>query len=200
MKPLTGSRMFSIFLTLLLSSAAWGAPLTPGATLRQKSDELGVLLRQKIEQGSPAAEKQQASIRQVTDSLLGYEIFAEESLGEHWSTFARRDEFLAVFRAMLEKRYLRQVRASFEYGVIYESEIATGQEATVTTVVKRGADGRSIDEEVVYKLRRLGDNTWKVRDIITDEVSLVRNYKTQFHKIITEQGADKLIEKIKSKL
>jgi phospholipid transport system substrate-binding protein len=41
---------------------------------------------------------------------------------------------------------------------------------------------------------------WRVWDVITDEVSLVKNYRTQFNKIITEQSYDALIKKMKSKL
>ena len=34
---------------------------------------------------------------------------------------------------------------------------------------------------IVYKLYRTSDTTgWKIFDVITDEVSLVRNYRTQF--------------------
>jgi phospholipid transport system substrate-binding protein len=41
---------------------------------------------------------------------------------------------------------------------------------------------------------------WRVWDVITDEVSLVKNYRTQLNKIITEQSYDALIKKMKSKL
>jgi phospholipid transport system substrate-binding protein len=181
------------------AGTAAGAPLTAAATLRQKNDELCTILRRKVDAGTPAAETQRVALKQLTDSLLSYDAFARQSLGEHWDAFQKRDEFLAAFKAMLEHRYLRQLSASLDDRVVYESEAATAQEATVTTVVKRGGDGRLVDEEIVYKLHRV-NSAWMVRDIISDEVSLVRNYKTQFHKIITEQGADKLIEKIKSKL
>ena len=45
-----------------------------------------------------------------------------------------------------------------------------------------------------------GGAEWRVWDVITDEVPLTRNYKTQFNKIITEQSYDALIKKMKTKL
>jgi phospholipid transport system substrate-binding protein len=69
----------------------------------------------------------------------------------------------------------------------------------VQSIVKVNTKGKTTDAEIVYKMHK-GPTGWVVWDIITDEVSLVRNYKNQFHKIITEQGYDKLLEKMKSKL
>jgi len=41
---------------------------------------------------------------------------------------------------------------------------------------------------------------WMVYDVITDELSLVRNYRTQFQRIISGQGYDGLLTKMKTKL
>lgn len=44
------------------------------------------------------------------------------------------------------------------------------------------------------------DGKWKVVDIITEEVSQVRSYRSQFTKIIREKGFPRVIEKMKEKL
>jgi phospholipid transport system substrate-binding protein len=41
---------------------------------------------------------------------------------------------------------------------------------------------------------------WRVTDMVTDGVSLVSNYRSQFNKIITEDGWDVLMQKMKDKL
>jgi phospholipid transport system substrate-binding protein len=69
----------------------------------------------------------------------------------------------------------------------------------VSTTVKVKTQGKATDADIVYKLRRDGER-WVVWDVITDEVSLVRNYRSQFQKIITEKSYDELIKKMKSKL
>ena len=40
-----------------------------------------------------------------------------------------------------------------------------------------------------------GGERWMVYDVITDELSLVRNYRTQFQRIISGQGYDGLLTK-----
>jgi phospholipid transport system substrate-binding protein len=69
----------------------------------------------------------------------------------------------------------------------------------VTTLVTVKTSGKSTDAEIIYKMRKAAEG-WRVWDIITDEVSLVRGYRTQFNKIITEQSYEALIKKMKSKL
>jgi phospholipid transport system substrate-binding protein len=41
---------------------------------------------------------------------------------------------------------------------------------------------------------------WKVYDIFTDDVSLVRNYKRQFRRVIKEEGWKGLIGRMERKL
>ena len=48
--------------------------------------------------------------------------------------------------------------------------------------------------------RLLAAGATLVGKTITDEISLVRNYKSQFGKIISEKSYDELIKKMKSKL
>ena len=44
------------------------------------------------------------------------------------------------------------------------------------------------------------DGKWFVRDIITDGVSLSKNYRYEFHKIMRDEGIDGLIARLETKL
>jgi phospholipid transport system substrate-binding protein len=179
---------------LLAATGAQAAPqLGPGATLRQKNEAMTALLR------AGAADKQK-ELHALAAALIDYAAFARASLAEHWDGLKKRDELVATFKQMLESRYLAQLRGQLDCVVTWAEEEVDGAEASVTALVQCNAKGRAAEEENVYKLRRGSDGAWRVRDIVSDEISLVRNYKTQFHKIIGEQGADRLIEKMKSKL
>ena len=178
-------------LTLFTLVAA--APVGPAALLAQKNGELRQLLR------APDADQRKDAQKKLLDALLDYDAFARQALAEHWDGLKRRDELIGVFKQMLQNRYLRQIKSHLGDEIEQQNEQIDKSEASVTTLVHVREKGRERDEEIVYKLHKVGD-AWKVRDIVTDEVSLVRNYKTQFHKIINEQGADKLIEKMKAKL
>jgi phospholipid transport system substrate-binding protein len=106
---------------------------------------------------------------------------------------------VTTFRELIERNYVKQLRSNLDYQVQYKGEETNGDDVTVTTIVKVKSAGKNTDAEIVYKMHKVG-NEWRVWDVITDEVPLTRNYKTQFNKIITEQSYDALIAKMKKKL
>ena len=67
----------------------------------------------------------------------------------------------------------------------------------MATVVKVRTKGKSTDMSVDYKMRK--GARWQVYDVITDDVSMVRNYRSQFHKIITTESYDALLKKIRKR-
>jgi phospholipid transport system substrate-binding protein len=154
-----------------------------------------------VEKGSPAEQKQKSEIKQLAATLLDYDELAQKSLAAHWDklTPAQRTEFVATLRELIERNYVKQLRTNLDYQVQYKGEETDDAQATVTTVVKVKSAGKSTDAEIIYKMKKSPDG-WHVWDVITDEVSLVKNYRTQFNKIITEQSYDALIKKMKSKL
>src|SRR5207249_1336631 len=110
-------------------------------------------------------------------------------------------EFVTTLRELIERNYVKQLRTNLDYQVQYKGEQLDGDDATVTTVVKVRSQGKNTDAEILYKMRKAPPGgVWRVWDVVTDEVSLVRNYRTQFNKIITEQSYEALIKKMKSKL
>jgi phospholipid transport system substrate-binding protein len=52
---------------------------------------------------------------------------------------------------------------------------------------------------VVYHLHRKGE-TWRVYDVVAENVSLVRNYRTQFNHIINKSSYQGLFEAMDKKL
>jgi phospholipid transport system substrate-binding protein len=177
------------------------AGLGPMATLKQKNGEVDKLLRQKVEKGTPAEQKQKDAIKQLAASLLDYDELAQKSLAAHWDklTPAQRSEFVTTLRELIERNYVKQLRTNLDYQVQYKNEENGGEQATVSTVVKVKSAGKNTDAEIIYKMKKDPDG-WRVWDVVTDEISLVKNYRTQFNKIITEQSYDALIKKMKSKL
>jgi len=50
-----------------------------------------------------------------------------------------------------------------------------------------------------YSMHLVGSD-WRVFDVVTDSVSLVHNYQQQFHRIITRDGFDTLITRMRDRL
>jgi phospholipid transport system substrate-binding protein len=194
--------MFAWVPLLLLPLLAHAAGGTPMATLKGKNGEVDRLLRVKVEKGSPEEKKQKDDIKALAGTLLDYDELAKRAMAQHWTklTPTQQKEFVGTLRELIERNYVKQLRSNLDYQVQYKGEQVEGAEATVTTTVKVKTAGKNTDAEIVYKMRKLPDGTWRVWDVITDEVSLVRNYRTQFNKIITEKSYDELLRKMKSKL
>ena len=175
--------------------------LGPMATLKQKNGDVDKLLRQKVEKGTPAEQKQKDEIKRLAATLLDYDELAQKSLAAHWEklTSPQRNEFVSTLRELIERNYVKQLRTNLDYQVQYKNEENEGDQATVSTIVKVKSAGKNTDAEIIYKMKKAADG-WHVWDVITDEISLVKNYRSQFNKIITEQSYDALIKKMKSKL
>jgi phospholipid transport system substrate-binding protein len=193
-------RITSLAFVALLAAPAFAAP-GPMATLKQKNGDLDRVLRLKTEPGSPAEKKQKDEIKTLANTLLDYGELARRALASHWEKLSgsQQNEFVSTLRELIERNYVRQLRSNLEYQVVYKTEQIEGEEATVSTVVKVKTQGKTTDAEIVYKLRKVAEK-WLVYDVVTDEVSLVRNYRSQFNKIISEKSYDELIKRMKSKL
>lgn len=182
------------------SSSAWAA-IAPTATLKQKNGELSKLIKQSPAVGTPAAKLQQDEIKKLAGTLLDYNELTKRAMAEHWNNIspAQQKDLVATLKELIERNYVKQVRSNVDYQISYDEEKLAADEATVKTTVKVKTKGKSTDAEIVYKMRK-DQESWLVWDVITDEVSLMRNYKSQFHKIISEQGFDALLKKMKDKL
>ena len=184
-----------------VSHAAISGPM---ATLKQKNGELDRVLRVKTAAGSPEEKKAKDEIKTLAGTLFDYTELAKRALADHWAklTPAQRTEFVSTLRDLIERNYARQLRSNLDYQVVYKTEDVAGPEATVTTVVKVKTKGKATDAEIVYKMKQPEASSagWMVYDVITDEVSLVRNYRSQFGKVIAEKGYDELVKKMKTKL
>lgn len=195
-------RLLQLLILLAPLSSLAAPPVSgPMATLKLKNGEVDKLLRQHPTKGSPAEAKQKEQIRELAAALLDYEELCKRSLASHWDTLsaAQRKEFVSTLRELIERNYTKQLRNNLDYQVQYKKEDVDGDNATVATLVKVKTAGKASDAEIVYKLRKNPDG-WRVWDIITDESSLVRGYKSEFNKIITEKSYDELLKKMKSKL
>src|SRR5262245_1182161 len=95
-------------LTILLLT---GGPMT---MLKDANDELRAILKQPKTQ-------QSLRIRAIVDGFLDYEELGRRSLGAHWETLAdaERQEFLRVFRKLIERSYIRQLRNNVDYQIEY---------------------------------------------------------------------------------
>jgi phospholipid transport system substrate-binding protein len=188
------------FLFLAAPIAAF-ATESPMAQLKQQNERIDKILKRKPAAGSPDEQSAKSELKAAVNHLIDYHELAQRALSDHWGKLsaAQQEEFVSTLRELIEKNYVKQLRSTLEYEVMYKKEQLADTEATINTTVKVRTKGKSTDTAIDYKMKRIKDQ-WLVYDVITDDVSMLRNYKNQFNKIISQESYDALIKKMRKKI
>lgn len=180
-------------LTLGAAGSAFAGPATDVVKAKQTS------LFDLLKQSGPDAQKK---IDAIFDDMLDYGAVAEGSLGSEWAarSDAEKAQFSDTLKQLVRKGYERNLKKILNFDVDYIGESAEGAAVMVKTKSKgKNADAREEPIEIVFKVAQK-DGKWRVNDIVTEGVSLVGSYRSQFTKIIKKDGFPALIQKMKDKL
>lgn len=151
---------------------------------------------------SAAAE---TDVQAKVDTLLDYEWIAQAALGGP-KRFAERctercDEYEALLAQLIRKNYLKRIdakdRGTIEYVREHVRDKATKVDTKVTFTDKEG-DKKTV--EIDYVMHKVDGDKWQVRDIITEGVSLAKNYKFEINKLYKDGGMDKVIGTLQKKI
>jgi phospholipid transport system substrate-binding protein len=137
------------------------------------------------------------------DQLLDYDWIAKTSLGGP-KKYAKRceprcAEFEALLTRLIRENYLRRVRQSDKGSLKYVGVKRKADQRLVQTRVTYTKHGRTQTLEIGYVMHKEGDR-WVVRNMITDGVSLAKNYRYEFNKVLKDEGIDGLIARLETKL
>ncbi len=194
-------------LSLLAGSVARAAETPPPANsspmaeLKKSNAQLDKVLQKNKPNWSPEAELERTEVRKLVGSFLDYAELAKRSLGKNWDKISakQRDEFVDTLRQLVERSYLKQVHGSPNYNIKYDKEEKTGSEADVTATLNTVSRGKKTKVALEYKML-WKEGHWLVYDVITDEQSMLENYRAEFSKIINRDGFDALLKKMRKKL
>jgi phospholipid transport system substrate-binding protein len=181
---------------LALSFASVGSAFAGGATDVVKSKQTALF--NLIKQSTPDSDKK---VSALFDEMLDYAALTEGSLGSEWAarSDAEKAQFSDLLKQLVRKGYERNLKKILNFDVEYLAEDAAGDAMMVKTKAKSKGDAREEPVEIVFKLAQKG-GAWRVQDIVTEGVSLVSSYRSQFTKIVKKDGFPVLIQKMKDKL
>ena len=142
-------------------------------------------------------EERRAAIRAVAGEIFDFTEITRRTLGPHWAsgTPAEREELVQLFATLLERSYVSRIESYSGERVAWLGESVDADLATVRTriVTKSGTE-----IPVEYRMYRRGER-WLTYDVTIEGISLVANYRTQFHKIIQTSSHAGLVEKLRAK-
>ena len=141
----------------------------------------------RILSGSQDTEKVRASIKAELSAIVDFPAFAELALKKYYGPLSKKDKglYIDAFRSLIEATYVKRIKPGGDHELTFreDPEEREGKVMVFTTVAK-GDNEVDID----YLLHKVADGNWKIYDIWIDEVSMARNYRSQFYKIFKENG------------
>jgi phospholipid transport system substrate-binding protein len=194
----TGALLFGAKPVRAAETAPSGSPM---AELKKSNAQLDKVLQKNKPNWSPEAELERSEVKKLVGSFLDYGELAHRALAKNWDklTAKQRAEFVETLRELVERSYLRQIHGSPNYNIKYEKEEKTGNEADVTATLNTTSHGKKAKVALEYKMI-WKEGRWVVYDVVTDEQSMLENYRAEFSKIINRDGFDALLKKMKKKL
>jgi len=137
------------------------------------------------------------ALRKAIDERFDYRQMVIRSLAKNWNSRSdqERQEFISLFKSLLENSYASKLEAYRDEKINYVGEVVKGEYALVKTEVVRQSSTVGVD----YKLIQT-DGDWQVYDFVIEGVSMIRNYRSQFTKIIRNDSYEILVEKLTAKI
>ncbi len=143
----------------------------------------------------PLKQQIENEVRKVFD----FSEFSSRTVGPRWKTFTpeEKTKFSDAFANLLFNTYLNKIKGYNGEQAIYTGE-ASSPDGKLTEIRSSIvlADGRKIP--IAYRML-LKDGKWRIYDVIIENLSLVKNYRTQFQDILNSASPQQLIERINNR-
>ena len=186
---------------LFLASSLWSPwnaiANTPARQLQETWEQIVVVLKSARFDSAHEIDAFRTKVMQVITPRFDFAEMAKLCLGAHWQARTReeRDEFTALLTATLARSYIGGMRSYQDSTVLFTREFSDENSAEVDTKI---VGNSAKDVSVNYKMHLVEEN-WKVYDVIIDDISLIGNFRAQFHRVIAQSSFAGLIRLLKEK-
>jgi phospholipid transport system substrate-binding protein len=191
---------FSLFLVAHTYSTASGSPdrtlESPTEVVRSTLNKVFRILEDETLKDPAKLIPRRHMLEEVIASHFDYAEMSKRALAAHWIplTTSERAEFVELFKSFLSDRYAEKIEGYSGQEVFYLSERIEGNYAEVRTELRSSKIGIPMD----YRLH-VKDGTWHAYDLVVDGVSLVKNYRSQFEKIINKSSYQELARRLRER-
>jgi len=198
-KRFGASVVLAAFVVSVVHSGSLAAGESGSATkeVKQTIDRVLEILGDEKLKKPEYADDRIAAIEDVIAQRFDYEEMAKRTLGREWKKLSpeQQKEFVSLFQRFLSKTYAGNVDGYSGEQVEYIKERRKGDFAEVQTKVI----SKKLEVPLDYRLLK-NSSTWRVYDVVIDGVSLVKNFRGQFKRIIKASGFSGLVDKLRSKI
>ena len=166
--------------------------------VRGELNRITAIVRDPTLQGAAKEDERKARVKELIWQWFDVQEMARRSLAGHWAKRSEeeRKNFAELFGDLFVESYTRLVVDHLgDQRVIYLPESVDGGVATVQTKFLSKRDEPSFVDFAMFRR----DGIWAAYDVVIDEVSIVKTYRTQFNKIIQTQSYEALVKKMRLK-
>jgi phospholipid transport system substrate-binding protein len=137
-------------------------------------------------------------IRQVINEIFDYKELSQRTLGREWKKFKpeQQTEFVDLFSKLLENVYADRILAytheKIEFGK--ETLLKKGRVEVESYII-------TLDNTKVPLFYRMSNKSgqWRVYDVVIEGVSMIKNYRGQFRKILQNKKPEDLLQTLREK-
>lgn len=126
-----------------------------------------------------------------------FRAMAQQTLAQNWrkATPEEQKDFVELFSRLVLATYMNRIESYTNERVEFVHEKVHGDRAIVDSMIITA----TLEIPVSYKLVRKGSE-WLVYDVLVEEVSLVRNYRSGYQDIVRKEGFGGLMAKMQEKI
>jgi len=184
--------------------AAWLMPAcvwpetSPLAFVRENVGHVVAVLENPDLRGEERRSQRYAELSRITDAFFNATELARRALGQRWRMLSgtEQQEFTQLFLELIKQTYLDKLDAYNNNGITYDQEILqspTQAEVLLTVATDKGP--------LRVEIALIRDaNGWRAFDVTVENISLVRNFRTQFQSILQSHPPQYLIRILKEKV
>lgn len=193
-----------------LAIASWALPLS-AAPAEKSPEEFVLRVSNEILDAIKANPKLQQGEKKAVEALVDEKMMpyvdflrmTRMAVGPKWreATPAQRETLQHLFRETLIQVYSGGLSMATDQRVrILPRGQNDGTEAIVRTGMSSATDPSKPEIQMVYRLRNVKDQGWKVIDVNVEGVWLVSNYRNQYGPIAAQEGIEGLIRRMQDRV
>jgi phospholipid transport system substrate-binding protein len=184
------------FALLLVWANGFDQPLD---AVRGPVDEVIRIFKDPQFQDGSTKSLEREKLRVTMGKLFDFAEMSKRALARNWRNFdpQQREEFSMVFGEFLGNTFLNKIQMEFQ-----DKTVVYGKQKMVSdskAVVKTSILIENVEIPVQYSMK-MRNGQWRAYDVKIQGVSLVKNYRTQFEKLLMNQEPAELIKSLKEKV
>jgi phospholipid transport system substrate-binding protein len=186
----------NILLVVLFSLPVYAGP--PLDAVKANVNKVLEVLRDPKLKPASAKETEKEQLRLIYERMFDDVELSKRTLAKNWNSLNvdQRQEFVVLFRQVLEKAYIDKILAYTDEKIVFEKEnMVSDTQAEIQSKIVTSSKEIPITYRVIQK-----GGAWKVYDVVIENVSLVLNYRTQFNDILAKNTPEQLLEILRKKV